>query len=211
MEIHVSQGERQMSRDNKTLGKFQLDGIPPAPRGVPQIEVTFDIDANGILHVGAKDRQPARSRRSPSREQRPLQGRNRRCQRDAEAHADEDKKRDEEVETKNEADNLVYQVEKQLEELGDKVPADQRSRSKARSKPSRTPSAATTCDKINSAGSDLEGSAPSRRRSAAQTGPGRRRSSSPSAEAADGEADADEPKQAKGKVIDADEVVGPKQ
>ena len=127
VEIHVLQGERHLSRDNKTIGKFHLDGIPPAPRGVPQIEVTFDIDANGILHVSApRTSAPARNRRSPSRPAPVFRRtKSRRCA-DAEAHAEEDKKAKEAIEIKNNADMLAYQCEKQLKELGDKISGDKK-------------------------------------------------------------------------------------
>mgnify|MGYP001293074362 CR=1 FL=1 len=129
VEIHVLQGERPMAIDNKTIGRFQLTGIPPAPRGVPQIEVTFDIDANGILHVSAKDRatgkeQKIRIEASSGLTEQEIQ----RMIKDAEAHAEEDRKRKEKVEARNQLDTLVYQVEKDLKEWGDKVPADAKSR-----------------------------------------------------------------------------------
>ena len=124
VEIHVLQGERQFARDNKPIGKFKLDDIPPAPRGVPQIEVTFDIDANGILHVGAKDLGTGREQKITITASSGLsQDEIERMRKDAEAHADEDKQRREEVETRNEADNAVYRSEKLLKESGDKLPA----------------------------------------------------------------------------------------
>jgi molecular chaperone DnaK len=122
VEIHVLQGERQFSRDNKTIGKFKLDDIPPAPRGVPQIEVTFDIDANGILHVAAKDLGTGREQKITITASSGLsQDEIERMRKDAEAHAEEDKKKREEVETRNEADNAVYRSEKMLKESGDKL------------------------------------------------------------------------------------------
>jgi molecular chaperone DnaK len=125
VDIHVLQGERKMSADNKTIGRFALDGIPPAPRGMPQIEVTFDIDANGILNVSAKDLGTGKSRRSPSQASSGLSKDDiDRMVRDAEAHAADDNKRRESAETRNRADSLVFQTRKQLTELGDKVPAD---------------------------------------------------------------------------------------
>jgi molecular chaperone DnaK len=125
VEINVLQGERPMAIDNRTLGRFHLDGIPPAPRGVPQIEVTFDIDANGILHVSAKDKatnkeQSIRITSSSGLSKDEIE----KMKSDAQSHAAEDKKRKEEIETKNQADNLVFQTRKQLKELGDKMPAD---------------------------------------------------------------------------------------
>jgi molecular chaperone DnaK len=123
VEIHVLQGERPMAADNRTLGNFHLVGIPPAPRGVPQIEVTFDIDANGIVNVSAKDRATGKSQEITitassglaKEEVEKMVG-------DAEAHADEDKKRREETEARNRADNLIYTTEKTLQENREKVP-----------------------------------------------------------------------------------------
>ncbi len=128
VEIHVLQGERPMAAGNKSLGKFHLDGIPPAPRGVPQIEVTFDIDANGILHVSAKDRatgkeQSIRIEASSGLNESEIQ----RMVKDAEAHAEEDRKRKEAVEARNRADTLVYEAEKQVKENGDKFDASLKS------------------------------------------------------------------------------------
>jgi molecular chaperone DnaK len=125
VEIHVLQGERQFSRDNKTIGKFQLTDIPPAPRGMPQIEVTFDIDANGILHVGAKDLGTGKEQKITITASSGLaKDEVERMRRDAESHAEDDRKRREEVELKNEADNAVYRTEKMLRETGDKLPAE---------------------------------------------------------------------------------------
>jgi molecular chaperone DnaK len=129
VEINILQGERSMAADNRTLGKFHLDGIPPAPRGVPQIEVTFDIDANGILHVTAKDKatnkeQSIRITSSSGLSQEEID----KMKNDAKSHAADDKKKKEEVDTKNQADSLVFQTKKQLSELGDKVPADVKTR-----------------------------------------------------------------------------------
>jgi molecular chaperone DnaK len=127
VEIKVLQGERPLSRDNKNLGTFHLDGIPPAPRGVPQIEVTFDIDANGILHVNAKDLGTGREQKISITGSSGLnKDEVEKMRQDAEAHAEEDKKAKEAIEIKNNADTLAYQSEKQLKELGDKVPADKR-------------------------------------------------------------------------------------
>ena len=127
MEIKVLQGERPLSRDNKNLGTFHLDGIPPAPRGVPQIEVTFDIDANGILHVSAKDLGTGKEQKISITGSSGLsKDEVEKMRREAETHADEDKKAKEAIEIKNNADTLAYQSEKQLKELGDKIPADKR-------------------------------------------------------------------------------------
>jgi molecular chaperone DnaK len=129
VEIHVLQGERPMAVDNRTLGRFHLDGIPPAPRGVPQIEVAFDIDANGILHVAAKDKatnkeQSIRITSSSGLTKEEIE----KMKGDAQAHAAEDRKRREEVDLKNQADNLVFHTRKQMKEFGDKLNSDMRSK-----------------------------------------------------------------------------------
>ena len=125
VEIVVLQGERPMSRDNKTLGTFKLDGIPPAPRGVPQIEVTFDIDANGILHVSAKEKVSGKEQKISIQGSSGLsQDEIEKAKREAEEHAEEDRKRKEGVEIKNKADTLAYEVEKQIKEWEGKVPAE---------------------------------------------------------------------------------------
>ena len=125
VEIHVLQGERPMAVDNKSLGKFILDGIPPAPRGVPQVEVTFDIDANGILKVTAKDKATGRSQHITITASSGLsEAEVEKMRKDAEAHAEEDRKRKELIEARNNADNTVYAAEKALREFGDKVPAE---------------------------------------------------------------------------------------
>ncbi len=124
VEIHVLQGERKMSGDNKSIGRFKLDGIPPAPRGVPQIEVTFDIDANGILNVSAKDLGTGKEQKITITASSGLSEEEvKQMVSDAERHAEEDKQRREAVETKNMAENVVYQTEKMLAEHGDKVDA----------------------------------------------------------------------------------------
>jgi molecular chaperone DnaK len=125
VEIHVLQGEREMSQYNKTLGKFQLVDLPPAPRGVPQIEVTFDIDANGIVHVSAKDRATSKEQSMTITGQSSLdKDAIDQMVKDAEAHAEEDRKRKDEAEVRNNADTLVYQTEKLLREQGDKIEGD---------------------------------------------------------------------------------------
>jgi molecular chaperone DnaK len=128
VEIHVLQGEREMARDNRTLGRFHLTGVPPAPRGVPRIEVTFDIDANGILNVAAKDlgtgRQQAITITGSGQLSKDDIGAK---VKDAQAHEAEDKSRRELAEARNQADSLMYSTEKTLKDMGDKVPADVRS------------------------------------------------------------------------------------
>lgn len=128
VEIHVLQGERSMAKDNRTIGRFHLDGIPAAPRGVPQIEVTFDIDANGILNVSAKDKatgkeQKIRIEASSGLSKEDIE----KMKREAEANAESDRKQKEKVEKLNQADALIFQTEKQLKEFGDKIPADKKS------------------------------------------------------------------------------------
>lgn len=129
VEIHVLQGEREFAKDNKSLGTFRLDGIPPAPRGVPQIEVTFDIDANGILNVTAKDKGSGKEQSISITGASTLPEEEvERMVDEAEKNAEEDKQRREQIERKNQADSLVYQAEKQINELGDKVPAEEKSK-----------------------------------------------------------------------------------
>jgi molecular chaperone DnaK len=125
VEIHVLQGERDMARDNRTIGKFQLTGIPPAPRGMPQIEVTFDIDANGILHVSAKDKATSKEQKIRIEASSGLSDSDiDKMVKDAEKNAAEDKKRREEIDTRNRLDSLTYEVEKNSKEWSDKLPAD---------------------------------------------------------------------------------------
>ena len=126
VEIHVLQGEREMARDNKSLGRFILDGIAPAPRGVPQIEVTFNIDANGILNVTAKDKgtgkeQSITIQNSGNMSKEDIE----KAQKEAEAHADEDKKKREAIESKNQLENKIYQAEKMPDEYKDKISEDE--------------------------------------------------------------------------------------
>jgi molecular chaperone DnaK len=124
VEVHVLQGERPLARDNRTLGRFQLVGIPPAPRGIPQIEVTFDIDANGIVNVSAKDLGTGKEQKITITASSGLsKDEVERMMKDAESHAEDDKKRKEEIETRNRADQAVYAAEKMLQEMGDKIPA----------------------------------------------------------------------------------------
>jgi molecular chaperone DnaK len=127
VQIHVLQGERSLAKDNKSLGIFNLDGIPPAPRGIPQIEVTFDIDANGILHVSAKDKgtgkeQKIRIEAGSGLSKEEIE----KMKTEAKAHEAEDKSAREKIDKLNQADSLIFQTEKQLKEFGDKVPADKK-------------------------------------------------------------------------------------
>jgi molecular chaperone DnaK len=128
VEIHVLQGERPLAKDNRTLGKFHLTGLPPAPRGVPQIEVTFDIDANGILNVTAKDKATNKEQKIQITSSSGLSKEEvDRMAKEAEAHASEDKAKREEIEARNQLDGMVYQVEKTLKEHGDKISGDEKS------------------------------------------------------------------------------------
>ena len=127
VEIHILQGERPMARDNKSIGRFHLDGIPPAPRGIPQIEVTFDIDANGILHVSAKDKGTGKSQQIRIEASSGLsEDEIRRMKDEASANAETDRKAKEEVDKLNSADAMIFQTEKQLKEFGDKLPAEKK-------------------------------------------------------------------------------------
>ncbi len=151
VEIHVLQGEREMASGNKSLGKFQLTGIPPAPRGMPQIEVTFDIDANGILHVTAKDlgtgkEQKIEIKSGSGLSEEEIQG----MVSDAESHAEEDRKQRELAEARNVAENIAYQSEKQLEELGDKVDSDAKEEIEAAIKDVRESLTSESVEEINS-------------------------------------------------------------
>ena len=132
VEVHVLQGEREFAQYNKTLGRFQLAGIAPAPRGVPQIEVTFDIDANGIVHVSAKDLGTGNEQKVTITASTNLsEDEINKAVHDAEQYANEDKARKEEVEIRNHADSMVYSTEKTLKELGDKLSADDKARIEA--------------------------------------------------------------------------------
>src|SRR5690606_25023171 len=156
VEIHVLQGERSMAVDNKTLGRFHLDGIPPAPRGVPQIEVTFDIDANGILHVSAKDKatnkeQSIRITSSSGLSQEEIE----KMKRDAAEHAAEDKKKREAVDAKNQADSLIFQTKKQMEEMKDKLSDTSKNKLEAEIKKVEDAVASNNTEQIKSATDSL--------------------------------------------------------
>ncbi len=156
VEIHVLQGERPMAADNKSLGRFILDGIPPAPRGIPQIEVTFDIDADGILHVSAQDKATGREQSititaSSGLSQEEIE----RMVQEAERHRQEDERRRQEVEARNNADSLIYQAEKLLREEGEKAPAEARSDVEAKAAACRSALEGDDLDRIRAATQDL--------------------------------------------------------
>jgi molecular chaperone DnaK len=202
VDIQICQGERKMFSDNKLLGNFKLDGIAPARRGEPQIEVTFDIDANGILHVSAKDKQSGKEQKIS------IQGSSglskdeiEKAKRDAESHADEDKKRVEKVDAKNKADNLVFSVEKQVAELGDKAPAELKQLLEGKIQAVKDAISSDDIGTINSAITDLEGSLQALAEAAQQA----QGAQNPDVEPAEAAASS-EPKQAKGKVVDAEVV-----
>ncbi|MFM7182136.1 MAG: molecular chaperone DnaK [Verrucomicrobiales bacterium] len=206
VEIVVLQGERPMSRDNKVLGTFRLEGIEPAPRGGPQIEVTFDIDANGILHVSAKDKKTNKENKiSISGSSGLSEEEIERAKRDAEAHAEEDKRRKETVEAKNNADALAYQVEKQLAEMGDKLPGELKSTLESKVAKLKEAAAGENLDAIKSASDDLQSSL-AELYNAAQAAQQAGGASGP-APAGDSAGDGPSEREAKGKVVEA-EVVG---
>jgi molecular chaperone DnaK len=152
VEIHILQGERPMANDNKSLGKFILDGIPPAPRGIPQIEVTFDVDANGILKVSAKDKATGRTQHITITASSGLSDNEvEKMRKDAEAHAEDDRKRKELIEVRNHADNTVYTAEKALREFGDKVPSDVKAEIETKSAEVKTAAQGENVEAIKSA------------------------------------------------------------
>jgi molecular chaperone DnaK len=204
VDIRICQGERPMFSDNKLLGNFKLDGITPARRGEPQIEVTFDIDANGILHVSARDKQSGKEQKISIQGSSGLsQDEIEKAKRDAESHAEEDRKRVEKVDAKNKADNLIFSVEKQLGELGDQAPAELKSMLEGKVQAVKDAIASDDVEKINIASSELENSLQALYQAAqqAQAGAG---GAAPDIEPA--ETASNEPKQAKGKVVDAEVV-----
>jgi len=157
VEIHVLQGERPMAADNRTLGKFHLDGIPPAPRGVPQIEVTFDIDANGILNVSAKDKGTGKQQKITITASSGLTKDDiDKMKKEASAHEAEDKKKREEIETRNQADALAYTAEKTIKEAGDKVPKDKKEKVEKSVKEVRDALSGTDINKVRSAFETLQ-------------------------------------------------------
>jgi molecular chaperone DnaK len=207
VEVHVLQGERKMARDNKTIGRFHLDGIPPAPRGVPQVEVTFDLDANGILHVSAKDLGTGKEQKititaSSGLDESEIDN----MVKDAEEHAEEDKARKEAVETKNMADTTVYQTEKFLKENEDKIDADKKAkvesaleRIKEAIKSDDADEIKSAMDQLNTEMQAISADLYSQAKTQQEAGAGQQ------AGAADAEQTAgDEPSEDEGEVIDAD-------
>jgi molecular chaperone DnaK len=157
VEIHVLQGEREFARDNKSLGHFRLEGIAPAPRGVPQIEVTFDIDANGILNVSARDRATGREQKITITASSGLsKDEVERMVRDAERHAQEDRQRKEEIELRNRADSVAYQAERTLRDVGDKISTTLRAEVEDKIKAVRDALAGSDITRVRSAADDLE-------------------------------------------------------
>ena len=209
VDIRICQGERPMFSDNKLLGNFKLDGIASARRGEPQIEVTFDIDANGILHVSAKDKQSGKEQKIS------IQGSSglskdeiEKAKQEAEAHAEEDKKRVEKVDAKNKAENLVFSVEKQLGDLGDQAPAELKEMLEGKIQAVKDAISSDDFEKINSAVSELETSlqALTEAAQAAQGAAGGADAAPDVQPDAEGAPESSEPKQAKGKVVDAEVV-----
>jgi molecular chaperone DnaK len=207
VEVHALQGERQFAKDNKSLGKFQLTDIPPAPRGVPQIEVTFDLDANGMLNVSAKDLGTGKVQKITITAGSGLsKDEIEKMRKDAELHADEDKQRREEVETRNEADNTVYRTEKMLKDSGDKVSGDTKAKLeiaieavKEALKGSETAAIRTALDKLNET---VQGASEELYKAAAAQQPqGEAAGAAPQAEAKSADTDKDG-----GPIIDAEVV-----
>ena len=155
VEVHVLQGERAMASDNVTLGKFNLDGIPPAPRGIPQIEVTFDIDANGIVNVTAKDKGTGKAQHITIQSSRLTDSDIEKMRKDAESHEDEDKRKKELIEARNEADSFVYNAEKSLKDLGDKVSESERGAVEAKISALREAMSSDDISRINAARDEL--------------------------------------------------------
>ncbi|MBP9802633.1 Hsp70 family protein, partial [Patescibacteria group bacterium] len=157
VEIHVLQGEREMAVDNKTLGRFTLSGIAPAPRGIPQIEVTFDIDANGILNVKAADKATGKEQAITIQSSSGLsKDEIAKMQKDAELHAEEDKKKKEEAEVRNTADNMVFQTEKFIKDSDDKIKAEDKTAMTEKVEALKKIKDGTDLEAIKSASKELE-------------------------------------------------------
>ncbi len=211
VDIVITQGERKMSRDNKLLGNFRLDGIEPAPRGLPQIEVTFDIDANGILHVSAQDKKTGKEQKISIEGSSGLSDDEiAKAKREAEEHADEDLKRKEEAEVRNNAENLVYRIEKQLSDLGDKVPDEQKKPVTDALEDLKKALEGGDIEQIKAESTKIENMFEQAMQAAQAAGinPEDFAGAAGAGDAGASSADADGPKQAKGQVVDADfEVV----
>ena len=205
VDIRICQGERKMFADNKILGNFHLGDIEPAPRGTPQIEVTFDIDANGILHVSAKDKNTGKENKISIEGSSGLSDEEiEKAKRDAEEHAEEDKKRAEAVETKNNAENLVNQVEKQMGELGEQLPAEIKSGIDTKIEAVKDALKEDDLEKIKTTTTELEASL--QELAQAAQGAAAAGGAAPGPDAAASEEQSSEPKKAKGKVVDAEVV-----
>jgi molecular chaperone DnaK len=207
VDIRICQGERKMFEDNKILGNFRLDGIDAAPRGVPQIEVTFDIDANGILHVSAKDKKSGKEQKISIEGSSGLSDEEiEKAKREAEEHAEEDAKRAEAIQLKNDADSMVHQVEKQIEEMGDQAPAELKTEIQGKVDAVKEALKEDDLDKIKSSKEELEAMLQQLAQAAQAAGGA---GAAPGAGAPAGEApqaESSEPKAAKGKVVDAEVV-----
>jgi len=205
VDIRVCQGERPMFSDNKLLGNFRLDGIAGAPRGMPQIEVAFDIDANGILHVHAKDKQSGKEQKISIEGSSGLsKDEVERARQEAESHAEEDLKRSEQVDIKNKAENLVYQVEKQLSELPKEAPAELKDSIQEKLDAVKEALKGDDIDAIKKAADALESQLAELSNAAQQAQQAAGGGAAP--EAPEEEAESSEPRQAKGKVVDAEVV-----
>ena len=201
VDIRICQGERKMFNDNKMLGNFKLDGIQPAPRGVPQIEVTFDIDANGILKVTAKDKNTGKEQNISIQGSSGLSKEEiERAKKDAEAHAEEDRKRAEDIEVLNKADSLAHNVERQISELGDKAPAEIKQPITEKVNALKAAAEAKDVDKARTLTAELEKMLGDLSQAAAAAGAGQAEPTDSGANAGSG------PRQAKGKVVDAEVV-----
>ncbi|MEX2580015.1 MAG: molecular chaperone DnaK [Verrucomicrobiales bacterium] len=205
VDIVVCQGERKLVSDNKVLGNFRLDGIKPAPRGLPQIEVTFDIDRNGILSVSAKDKETGKEQKISIEGTSGLsEDEIEKAKRDAEQYAEADKKRVEGIEARNLADNAVYTVKKQVEELGDQLPAEAKSDIEKAVADVEAALEADDTDKIKESTDALQAKFAEMAASAQQAAAGAPDTAAEGAASEGGEAESEEPKKAKGNVVDAE-------
>ncbi len=207
VDIRICQGERPMFSDNKLLGNFRLDGIEPAPRGMPQIEVTFDIDANGILHVTAKDKKTNKEQKisiegSSGLSEEEIE----KAKRDAEAHAEEDRRRAGEIDEKNKAEHLAYEVEKQLKELGDKAPGELKSGLEEKVKAVREALKADDIEAVRRSSKELETALTELLNAVQQAAQAAGGGAAPEPGPAPAEGEGEEPRSAKGKVVDAEVV-----